>query len=158
VLEAIKTGNPKTACQNLAFLVDLKLLDDTDNAIHNICAGTPKGAPSLPASKPDLSSKLDLPPMGLSGPPLVGRVSGVGGAPISGATVTVRAPGAALAIAMSGVTGQTDEYGEFIIPFPNINSPVTVQVEKAGYFPATQQVSPRINGYPRLDIELNKAQ
>jgi hypothetical protein len=50
MLEAIKTGNTKEACENLVFLVRLKLIDDTSHVITNTCPEGGRGIPVLPAA------------------------------------------------------------------------------------------------------------
>lgn len=46
VIDAIKTDQQK-ACNNLLFLVNAKLLDDTDSAIKQVCQNQPQQAPAL---------------------------------------------------------------------------------------------------------------
>jgi hypothetical protein len=46
VIGAINTDQQK-ACNNLLFLVNLKLLDDTDSAVKQVCQNQPQQAPSL---------------------------------------------------------------------------------------------------------------
>jgi hypothetical protein len=62
ILEAIKTGDKNTACNNLNFFVSLKLLQDTDNTIGKVCQATPVVAPSLPV---DIAESHGIPEIDL---------------------------------------------------------------------------------------------
>lgn len=66
VIDSIKTDQQK-ACDNLLFLLDLKLLDDKESAINEVCRIHPQRAPSLGWSN---SVNAPIPPNVKEGAPI----------------------------------------------------------------------------------------
>ena len=71
VISAIGGGgtgaDSQKACTNLIFLVNLRLVDDTNTAIKQACVTQPQQAPSLGWN---IVSRGPIPPMAESGPPV----------------------------------------------------------------------------------------
>jgi hypothetical protein len=66
VIEAIK-ADQQTACNNLVFFVKLRLIDDTEKAIRQVCVNQPQQAPSL--GRTDFTSG-PIPPLVKVGAPV----------------------------------------------------------------------------------------
>jgi hypothetical protein len=118
ILEAIKTGSPDKACQNLVFFVGLGLVDDTNQTIQKKCSSSPAGAPSLPAASPQ----------GPEGSGLTGSVGdAVTAKPIENATVLITGQGVALRLL-------TDKNGNFELKaLPKRGMDVRISFLKDGY-------------------------
>jgi hypothetical protein len=105
ILEAIKTGDPDKACQNLLFFERLGLVkDDDEHTIQHECEKAPQGPPSLPAQantgSHDAIAKRDF----------AGKVVDTLGHPIADATVNVRT-----GIGLTYWDEHTDANGEFVV-------------------------------------------
>jgi hypothetical protein len=148
VLEAIKTGNPDTACQNLVVFVGLGLLDDPGNTIQHQCAAAPKGGPSLPSSSSPETTLSSA----------VHAVEGM----IRDHDTQIGIAGAVLRIE-SGEGDQTklqtassDLNGRFRIILPLDANPVEIVVNSLGYVPKVVRVVIPQHEVQYLTIELQK--
>lgn len=139
VFEAIKT-NQVDACKNLDFFVQLGLLEDPHEAIHQSCTTNPTTAPSLPAS--GISTSLSgTEPLGQFYAP-TSTIEGVvldadTKEPISGATVTLTPliPTSGLTQQQQLVMAETDKKGFFSIHLPSTFVGPMLRIEKDGYVP-----------------------
>jgi hypothetical protein len=134
VLEAIKTGNSDSACNNLIFFVSLGLLDDSNQTIRKQCVSAPKGPPSLPVT-PNPSSDPSSDP--------APKVHGIRGTvvdadtfqPIVGAEVIIEISGSTFASGTPQNVRVTDSQGSFNheFDFYATGRNITIRANKRGY-------------------------
>jgi hypothetical protein len=127
ILEAIKTGNPDSACQNLLFFIQLGFINEGVGTIEQRCATAPIGPPSLPAQSGSNARAMGL--LGIvvddSGTPLPDAIIG---AEIENSVIWTNGEHPPSSI---GIGAKTNESGYFYIDAPK--GPCNLTVQKSGY-------------------------
>lgn len=152
-LEAIRTGNPETACKNLLTFINLGLVDDGEGTIRHKCETSPASGPSLPvnAGAPSAPSYLTA--------QLSDALNNIIRGVVLDADTHQPIADAAVSVPAASLNAQTDAKGQFVMTLPkNTILPFgsVINAEKSGY--ETVQKPEALFAGTSLTIELHRKQ
>jgi hypothetical protein len=150
-LEAIRTGNPETACKNLLTFINLGLVDDAEGTIRHKCETSPASGPSLPVNIGTPPAISDL--TAHFSDALNDIIRGV----VLDADTHQPITGVAVSVPAASMSAQTDATGQFVMTLPkNTVLPfgTVLNAQKPGY-ETLQQPSALFAG-TSVTIELHR--
>jgi hypothetical protein len=149
-LEAIRTGNPETACKNLVTFINLGLVDDAEGTIRHNCETSPASGPSLPVSTGITTS------MTFTADQVTDMVNNVIRGVVLDADTYQPIADVSVSIPANSLKTETDKQGRFMMTMQNGIPPLgsTINAEKAGYEPI--QSATALYAGAHLTIELHK--
>jgi hypothetical protein len=150
-LEAIRTGNPETACKNLLTFINLGLVDDAEKTIRHNCETSPASGPSLPVNLGITS------PTSFTTGQFLDAVNNVIRGVVLDADTHQPIGDVAVSVPAASLSAQTDAKGQFVMTLPkNTMLPfgTVLNAEKPGY--ETLQQPEALLAGTSLTVELHR--